>query len=179
MKRFILSLILTGLSVSAFAKDQPVDIDCQKMANNAKAFAQLKATGIAKTPEQFASFVVSPVVQTYPIQAILQYVFAQKDQTPEQVYAALYGRCTVMGYQDLFSYFTDREATAKVQNQLDIANATVAALQVENQKLVYGYNNIREQLLRVQSRKVAASTVAVPAPARAYGAPVSAPLVNN
>jgi|SRR5271167_860990 len=107
------ALIITALLISAsivHAKDIPVDADCSKMATNAKSFAQLKQTGVATTPAQFASFIVSPTVQTYPIRSILNYVFESTDKTPEQIYTALYGRCVQMGYKDLLQYFTEREA---------------------------------------------------------------------
>lgn len=181
----ILTLIILGLLIAvnaAHAKDAPVDIDCQKMASNAKSFATLRATGLATTPEQFASFVVTPVVQSYPIKAILQYVFDSTDKNPDQVYQALYGRCTIMGYKDLYSYFQDREATAKVQAQLEAAQAQLSSLQIDNRKLTDGYNNMRTQLITIQARP--ARTVAVrvevppPAPTHVYGAPISEPIAH-
>jgi hypothetical protein len=111
MKTLIVISMMLIASV-AYSKDAPapVDADCNKMAMNAKSFAQLKLTGVATTPEQFASFIVSPTVQTYPIRSILGYVFESNDKSPDQIYAALYGRCTQMGYKDLLEYFTEREA---------------------------------------------------------------------
>jgi len=105
-----LAIMMLLISSAAVAKDPAIDVDCNKMATNAKSFAQLKATGVANTPEQFSSFIVSPTVQTYPIRSILSYVFESSDKSPEQIYAALYGRCVQMGYKDLLQYFTEREA---------------------------------------------------------------------
>lgn len=154
MKHALIFAALVLVSSTAFADTkQPVDADCQRMASNAKAFSTLKATGVASTPEQFQSFVVTPVVQSYPIRAIVQYVFAAKDQTPDQVYQALYGRCVLMGYQELFSYFQDREATAKVQVLLDKANADIASLQVDNQKLVQQNVSLRQEIASPQARR--------------------------
>src|SRR5271167_2557189 len=108
----LMAIMVSALMVATYvhAKDAPVDPDCNKMATNAKSFATLKVTGIATTPAQFASFIVSPTVQSYPIRSILTYVFESTDKTPEQIYVALYGRCVQMGYKDLLQYFTEREA---------------------------------------------------------------------
>src|SRR5271154_186928 len=109
MKLLVITTMLMMASLAS-AKDAPVDPDCNKMATNAKSFATLKVTGIATTPAQFASFIVSPTVQSYPIRSILTYVFESSDKNPDQIYTALYGRCVQMGYKDLLQYFTEREA---------------------------------------------------------------------
>lgn len=136
MKKLAVGLMLTLLSASAFAaKKAPVDADCHKMASNARGFAELKATGLATTEEQLSAFVVSPTVQSYPIKSIVRYVMAIDGKTPEQVYQDLYGRCTLMGYQELYSYFQDREEADILREKLAAANATISALEEDKLKL--------------------------------------------
>lgn len=175
MKRLIVIAALV-MSTSAFAAKEPINVDCQKMAQNAKGFATLKATGLASTPEQFASFVVTPVVQSYPIKALLEWTFEQKDQTPDQVFASLYGRCMLMGYNELFTYFQEREATEKVQAELNIVKAQLEEARIENHKLADGFNSLRNQLVQVQSRGV--RNVQIPPPVKAYGTPIAEPIAG-
>lgn len=174
MKSLLIVAALVMSTGTFAAGKEVVNPDCQKMAQNAKGFATLRQTGLATTPEQFASFVVTPVVQSYPIKAILQYVFDQKDQTPDQVYASLYGRCTLMGYSELYSYFQDRESTEKVQAELNIVKAQLEEALVENRKLTESYSSMRAQLVSVQSRGV--RNISIPPAVKSYGTPISEPI---
>jgi hypothetical protein len=131
MKQVMLFLTMMAMSATAFAwnhKQAPVDPDCAKMADVARGFAQLKAGGVATTPDALAAFIVQPKVQSYPIRSVVQYVFEQDGKTPAQIYQDLYGRCVLMGYKDLYGYFQDREA-------VDILKAQLAASQKQVQDL--------------------------------------------
>lgn len=146
MKKLAVGLMLVLLSASAFAgKKDPIDADCHKMASNARGFAELKATGLATNEQQLASFVVSPTVQSYPIRSIVRYVMAIEGKNPEQVYQDLYGRCTLMGYNELYSYFQDREAADVLREQLDAAKATIE--QLENDKI-----KLSKEILELHSK---------------------------
>lgn len=131
-------------TTSAFAKDPKpgtqLDVDCQKMAQNAKGFAQLKQTGLVQTQQQLSAFVVEPTVQSYPIKSIINFVFTLQDKTPEEVYQSLYDRCTLMGYKELFTYFTEREEVAKLKAQLIVATDRINQLETDNRKLVAQIN---------------------------------------
>lgn len=152
MKKFLL-LALLFFTCSVFAKEQ-VDIDCQKMALNAKSFSQLKITGVAKTKEQFEAFIVSPTVQTYPIRSILNFVFVSPEKTPEEIYSALYGKCTMMGYNNLFEYFTEREQFDALKGQLNDANNRVVQSEVIKGQLLIQIQQLKDQLKYEQLRKI-------------------------
>jgi len=151
------TLIMTGLMLlasAAYSKEQlPLDVDCNKMATNAKSFAQLKSTGVATTIDQFSSFVVSPTVQTYPIRSILNYVFESSDKSPDQIYTALYGRCVQMGYKDLLEYFTEREAYTDIQAKLAEAQAKLAASEKDRGALLVTVTQLRQELATPPARR--------------------------
>lgn len=143
MKGLIISAMILVSGV-ALAGNKPLDVDCNKMATNAKGFAELKQGGIATTPDQLSKFVVTPTVASYPIRSVLQYVLDASDSSPDQVYTSLYNKCTMMGYKELFTYFTEREQVDGLKLQIDEQNQTitqlrqqVSSLQTENTSLKY------------------------------------------
>lgn len=152
MKQFIF-LLLCLFTVNAFAHKEKIDPDCDKMATNAKGFAQLKLTGLATTPEQLGAFVVSPTVQSYPIKSIVNYVFSQEGKTPQQIYDSLYGRCVLMGYSELFQYFTDKEDFESTKTALLKANNEISKLKNENQSLLKENADMHLELLHYTHRR--------------------------
>ncbi len=142
----MIALLMMLVASASFAKEAPVDVDCNKMATNAKSFAQLKQTGIATTPAQFAAFIVSPTVQSYPIRSILNYVFDSSDKTPEQIYSTLYGRCVQMGYKDLLGYFTEREEFLDLKTQVDELNRKLAASEQARGTLLVTVQQLKDEL---------------------------------
>jgi len=153
LKIMALMFVMLFISTYVHAKDAPIDADCAKMAANAKSFATLKATGVATTPAQFTSFIVSPTVQTYPIRSILNYVFESDDKNPDQIYSALYGRCMQMGYKDLLEYFTEREAYTDLKAKND--ELTVKLTNAEHDKgvLLQQVSQLREIMSSQPSKR--------------------------
>lgn len=147
MKRMLLSLVMVVLAMPAFAaRKEPLDPDCHKMASNAKGFAELRATGLATTPEQLAAFIVQPTVQSYPIKSIVDYVFSSEGKSPDEIYQSLYGRCKLMGYTNLYTYFQDREAAEILKAQLIHITERVSALEADNAKLVQENTELQKRL---------------------------------
>ena len=152
-----IAALLLFVSGIVFAKDvKPVDTECNKMATNAKGFAELKQGGIATTPDQLIKFVVAPTVASYPIRSVLEYVLNAPDPAPQVVYDSLYTRCTLMGYKELLTYFQEREEVDGLKIQIAEQNVTittlraqVVGLQVENTSLKYPLPKRRLQVSTV------------------------------
>lgn len=131
MKAIVCTMLML-MSGIAFAKDAKlIDADCNKMATNAKGFAELKQGGIASTAEELTKFVVTPSVASYPIRSVLEYVLNASDPAPDQIYASLYTKCTMMGYKELFTYFQEREQVAGYKVQIAEQNMTIAQLRAQ------------------------------------------------
>lgn len=187
MKGFMIALLVLTSS-AAFAKDvKPIDVDCNKMATNARGFAELKQGGIATTPDQLTKFVVAPSVASYPIKSVLEYVLNAPDPAPELVYNSLYNKCTMMGYKELFTYFTEREEVAGYKIQISDQLATIASLQKE-------VNNLTQQVMTAQyptttttrrngkivvEKNVVTQTASASPQPKAYGAPINEPIVRR
>lgn len=143
--KYMIVMALVIMSTPLMAHDhQPINVDCQKMAENARGFAELKQGGIATTPTQLEKFVVNPTVESYPVQSLLDYVMNAPNQDPTVIYNNLYNKCTIMGYKELFTYFSEREDVSR----LDVALAQrdtligqlrdqIAQLQQQNTALKY------------------------------------------
>jgi hypothetical protein len=164
MKGFVIALMVL-VSGTAFAADKkPIDLDCQKMATNARGFAELKQGGIATTPDQLAKFVVTPTVATYPIRSVLQFVLNAPDPSPEQVYTSLYNKCTLMGYKELFAYFTEREEADGLRIQVAEQNQMINQLRTQVAGLTQQVTDLRYPPAPVRRAAQQPRVVEPPAP---------------
>lgn len=150
MKRLLLVAMVLFSGVTFAHQEQPINPDCQKMAENARGFAELKQGGIATTETQLQQFVITPTVETYPVKSLLEYVMDLSDQNPDHVYTNLYQKCTLMGYKDLLAYFDEREDVERLNVALAQRDATinqlrdaVAQLQQENTALKFPVKKVR------------------------------------
>lgn len=171
MKGLIITVMVLVSGVALAGNKPPLDADCNRMATNAKGFAELKQGGIATTPDQLSKFVVAPTVASYPIRSVLQYVLAAPDSSPDQVYASLYNKCTLMGYKELFTYFTEREEVDGLRLQIDQQNQTittlrqqVTTLQTENASLKYPVTPPKRPLPTAPVRRTSEVVPSAPTP---------------
>ena len=162
MKSIIIALMVLVSGV-AFASDKkPIDPDCQKMATNARGFAELKQGGIATSPADLMKFVVTPAVASYPIRSVLEYVLNAPDPAPEQVYNSLYNKCTMMGYKELFTYFQEREQVDGFKLQIAEQNATIVQLRAQVSGLTQQVTDLKYP--PVAPKRVASQSRVAPPP---------------
>lgn len=148
MFRYVM-IVSVLISSVAFAHP-PVDPDCDKLAQFARALDTIKAAGYTTTDSN--AFVVAPKVSPYPVQYIQSLIYSNS-WTPQEAYAALYGKCALYGYSAILDVLKEEQATADTKQENSALKTQLVALTQQVADLSQRLEDTQKQLSGYLKRK--------------------------
>lgn len=145
--------MMLGVSSGVIART-PIpapDPGCVKVANFGKSIETIKEVGINE--KEFQSYISAPTVQTFPINAIKDYVFQQNATNPQQVYDLMMEKCTFLGYDKVLEFFLREEDYLKLQKQNLDLQVKIDDLQKQNVAQSNKIKELEDTVLKKHIRK--------------------------